>query len=265
MIKRSFSTAAAIVAAVLLFTTTAFAAWYFLKPGEVANKLGNSALSAAFDSGSAININESVISGDFTFTLLAIVSGKDISDQPYFNNNELRSDRSYIVTAVRRADGSPMQEDGIAQFYISPYVKGQKPWLVNAHTLGGGVSEIFADGVIYRLVEFENITMFADRGVYIGIIDGRFPNNQAFLINEQTGDLSVNPDYDGISVLFNLPIDSSLADPEKAQAFLDDLLGDIIIEDEGLNIGGVDSWSVMTEDAAAGAWTFIVGEDLVSQ
>ena len=93
------------------------------------------------------------------------------------------------------------------------------------HTLGGGAAEILADGIRYRLIEFENITIFADRGVYIGIIDGSFPNNQAFLINEQTGELSINPDYKGVSVLFNLLIDPSLANPEKAQAFLDDLLG----------------------------------------
>jgi len=224
MIKRSFSTAAAVVMTVLLFSTTAFAAWYFLKPSEVANKLENPALSAAFDSGNAININESATSGDYTFTLLAIVSGKDISDQPYIGNDEVSRDRSYVVTAIQRTDGAPMpsfQEEGFTPFYVSPYIKGQKPWHVNAHTLGGGASEILADGVVYHLVEFENITIFADRGVYIGIIEGRTPNNQAFLIDEQTGEISVNPDYDGISILFSLPIDPALANPEKAQAFLD--------------------------------------------
>ena len=224
MIKRSFSTAAAVVMAVLLFTTTAFAAWYFLKPSEVADKLENPALSAAFNSGNAININESATSGDYTFTLLAIVSGKDISDQPYISNDEVSSDRSYVVTAIQRTDGTPMpsfQEEGFTPFYVSPYIKGQKPWHVNAHTLGGGASEILADGVVYHLVEFENITIFADRGVYIGIIEGRTPNNQAFLVDEQTGEISVNPDYDGISILFSLPIDPALANPEKAQAFLD--------------------------------------------
>jgi hypothetical protein len=229
MIKRSFSTAAAVVLVVTLFATTAFAAWLFLKPGEVADKLENPALSAAFDSENAININKSTTSGDYTFTLLAIVSGKDISDQPFYIDGELSNDRSYVVTAIQRTDGTAMpsmQEDGFTPFYISPYVKGQMPWLVNAHTLGGGAAEILVDGVLYRLVEFDNITMFAGLGVYIGITDGYFPSNQAFLVNEQTGELSVNPDYDGINVLFDLPIDPLLANPEKAQAFLDNLFGD---------------------------------------
>ena len=228
MIKRSFKTALVVAAAMVLLATTAFAAWHFLTPGEVADKLENPALSAAFNGENAININKSVTSGDYIFTLLAIVSGKDISDQLYFSNCELRNDRSYIATAIQKADGSPMpcyQEDGFLPFYISPYVKGQKPWQVNAHTLGGGYAETVVDGVWYRLVEFENITMFADRGVYIGITDGSCPNNQAYLLDEQTGELSVNPDYDGTNILFELPIDKSLADPEKAQAFLDGILG----------------------------------------
>ena len=100
MIKRSFSVAVAAVAVIMLFATTAFAAWYLLTPSEVADKLGNSALSAAFDRETAIKINQSSTSGDYTFTLLAIVSGKDITDQPYISNEELRSDRSYIVTAI---------------------------------------------------------------------------------------------------------------------------------------------------------------------
>ena len=229
MIKQSFKTAVIAAAIIMLLATTVFAAWHFLTPSEVADKLEKPALSAAFDSENAININKSITSGDYIFTLLAIVSGKDISDQQYFSNYELRNDRSYIMTAIQRADGNPMpsyEDDGYMPFYISPYIKGQKPWQVNAHTLHGGATEILADGVLYCLVEFENITMFADRGVYIGITDGSFPNKQAFILNEQTGELSVNPDYDGTSILFDLPIDKSLADPEKAQAFLDDILGD---------------------------------------
>ena len=276
MIKRSFGTVAAAFAIIVLLTTTVFAAWHLLKPSEVVDKLENPTLSAAFDSETAVYINQSSTSGDYTFTLLAIVSGKDITDQPYFSNDELRSDRSYIVTAIQRADGAPMpsiQEDGFAPFYISPYVNGQQPWMVNAHTLGGGAVETFVNGIVYRLVEFDNITMFAGRGVYIGISDGSFPNNQAFLVNGQTGELNVNPDYDGISILFNLPIDPSLANPEKAKAFLDELLGDTD-ENGDANIGEAGVW-IPNEGAAnrtrsieiteADAWTYIVGEGLVSQ
>ncbi len=278
VIKRSFSTAVVAVMAVLLVSTTALAAWYFLKPSEVADILEDTALSAAFNSSSAININASATSGSYTFTLLGIVSGKDISDQPSSSNGEILSDRSYVVTAIQKTDGTPMtssQDDDFMPFYISPYVKGQKPWQVNAHTLGGGSVEIIQDGTLYHLAEFDNITMFSGSGVYIGVTEGRNPpDNQTFLINEQTGALSVNPDYSGISVLFDLPIDASLADPEKAQAFLDELLGDVdnaAREDRASHIDNdtppvfMPDNTQASEGAAAGSFALDVGEGLVSQ
>jgi len=228
-IRRSFSTVAAAVMAFVLITTTTFAAWYFLKPSEVANKFEDSALSAAFDSETAVNINESITSGDYTFTLLAIVSGKDISNHPVYYSGDIRSERTYAVVAIQKADGSSMpttQDDeyGNPSFYVSPYIKGLKPWQVNAHTMKGGYSEMVVDGVMYRILDCDEVTMFADRGVYLGINTGSIGNHsEAFIFNEQTGELRANPDYDGSSVVFNLPIDKSLADPEKAQQYLETL------------------------------------------
>ena len=227
-IRRSFSTVAAAVMAFVLITTTAFAAWYFLKPSEVADKFEDTALSAAFESESAVNINESITSGDYTFTLLAIVSGKDITDHPTFSNGEIRNDRTYAVTAIQKADGSPMpttQDDeyGNPPFYVSPYVKGLKPWEVNAHTMNGGYSEMVVDGVMYRIIDCDEITMFADRGVYLGINTGSLYNSQAFIFDELTGELKANPNYNGASAVFNLPIDNKFADAEKAEQYLNSL------------------------------------------
>ncbi|MDR1159008.1 MAG: DUF4179 domain-containing protein, partial [Syntrophomonadaceae bacterium] len=55
-IRRSFS-AVAVIAAIMLITTTAFAAWHFLKPEDVAEKLGDHDLSEAFNSNAAMSIN----------------------------------------------------------------------------------------------------------------------------------------------------------------------------------------------------------------
>ena len=84
--RHSFRTVAGIALALVLFTTTAFAAWYLWKPSEVADHLGDDALSVAFESEDAININESAASGDYIFTLLAVVSGKDITDFLHYSN-----------------------------------------------------------------------------------------------------------------------------------------------------------------------------------
>jgi acyl-CoA synthetase (AMP-forming)/AMP-acid ligase II len=40
----------------------------------------------------------------------------------------------------------------------------------------------------------------------------------------ETGEIAVNPDFKGASAVFDLPLDPSLADPEKAEAYLSELL-----------------------------------------
>lgn len=224
--RRSLATAAAAVITILAFSTTAFAAWYFLKPSQVADNLSDKSLSAAFESNSAININESVTSGGYVFTLLAIVSGKDITDNPIYNESgEILNDRTYTVVAVQKADGSPMlggkdEASEIPSLYMSPYIKGLKPWQVNAHTLDGGFTETVVDGILYRIINCNEVTMFADRGIYLGINTGSFYNSEAFLFDSQTGVLTANKNFDGVSVVFDLPINKSLADPDKAEKYL---------------------------------------------
>ena len=41
------------------------------------------------------------------------------------------------------------------------------------------------------------------------------------LWDQATGTLTPNPAYKGLNLLFDLPLDGSLADPQKAQAYLD--------------------------------------------
>jgi hypothetical protein len=227
-VKRSFRTLAVAVLAVALVTGGVFAASRILNSAEVADKFEDVTLRAAFSGESAVNINASVTSGDYIFTLPALVSGKDLSDYARSGDGELLDDRSYAVMAIQRADGGPMPagDDGYGNppFYVSPYVKGQKPWLVNAHTLNGAYAETVVDGVMYRIFDCDSVAAFADRGVYLGVHTGMFYDGEAFLYDEATGALSANPDYDGSSAVFDLPLDKSLADPEKAQRILADII-----------------------------------------
>ena len=221
--KRSFSMAAVLMA-VLLLATTAFAAWYFLKPSEVASQLDNKALSTAFDGENAININTSAASGDYTFTLLGVVTGKDITDQPY-HSEHVMDERTYAVVAIQKADGSPMPsaqdvEYGHTQFFATPLVDGIKPWELNAFTMNGAYNEAVVDGVLYRLVECDGMTMFADRGLYFAISTGFAYDASAFTYDEQTGKTSANESFDGASAVFDLPLDKNLADSVKADEYL---------------------------------------------
>jgi len=232
--KLFLRTATIVCAAVLMITATAFAAWYLLNPGEVAERMGDRTLSAAFNSENAININQSLSAGDYTFTLMSIVSGTDISDQQIMRDRRIFRDETYAVVAIQKSDGTPFVDNDLRegfQFYISPYVKGIAPWRLNSHLLGGGGQVIIIEGIKYVLTRTDNISMFADHGIYIGINSG-FLFGNAYIFNEESGEITPNPEFDGVSVLFDLPLDISLADPVKAQQYLDDLEGNSAETDE---------------------------------
>lgn len=227
-VRRSFRAAVVFAVMMVMFTTTAFAAWHFLKPSDVAKKFNDNTLSVAFDSETAININKSVRSGEYIFTLLAVVSGKDITDTPY-DSEGIQDERMYALAAFQNADGSPWpgpQEEAYGQpaFLATPLVKGLKPWNVNAVTMNGGYEETVVDGVLYRIVECDSVAMFADRGLYFAVCSTPFIDNSTFRYDEKTGEISVNPEFDGASALFELPMDPSMADAQKAKAYLADFL-----------------------------------------
>lgn len=79
------------------------------------------------------------------------------------------------------------------------------------------------DGIHYRLLDMENIEMFADRGIYIGVSSGTFYDSEAYLYNEDTGEITRNTAYDKVNALFTLPLDPSKGDEEAAKKFLESL------------------------------------------
>ncbi|MEW9096278.1 MAG: hypothetical protein AB2417_14455 [Clostridiaceae bacterium] len=220
----------ALIAAVLTLamSITAFAAWHLLSSKQVAEHLGDERLAHAFEDKNAIEINESVVSGGYNFTLIGIVSGKGLSD--YGGSvQDIHPDRTYAVLSIAKQDGSKMpntqdEEYGQVPFFISPLIKGQKPWLVNIASMNGGYSEFVIDGVMYRLIECDGVEMFADRGLYLSISTSTFYDINAFNYNEETGEISPDTNYNGANALFNLPLDKTKADHEKAEKYLKELL-----------------------------------------
>ena len=224
---------AAAAAVVLLSTTAMAAAWMFLHPAQVPEKVGDHTLSAAFEGEDVISIDQSATSGGFTFTLLAMVSGEGLSD--YFREGaNVQPGRTYAVLAIRHTDGAPMTWDDydIANFLVTPLLQGEKPWQFNVATLGGNASVILEDGVVYCLVEFNDIMAFADREIYLAVCGG-FPSAGTFLMDEATGKISANPDDPGFNVVFTLPIDPSYADPERAQDYLAGIYGLLGLNPDG--------------------------------
>lgn len=230
-LRFSFRTVAVTIIVLILLTTTACAVWNLLKPYEVAEKFSDKTLSKAFESEDALIINESITSGDYSFTLLGVVSGKGLTDMPSYSDGIVQFECSYVVVAIQKADGTPMpstQSEEYVQlsFFNSPLVKGINPLYFNIFELDGACTYNVINGIMYRLVECDQFDIFADRGLYFAVCtegDELSPFD-AFIYNEQTGEVKANPDYDGSCAVFDLPIDPKSADPNKAEQYLNGLL-----------------------------------------
>lgn len=225
--RRKFC-AAASLCILLLTSATAYAAYRYLTPAEAARELEDAALANAFESDGAIFVNETQESGGYRVTLLGSAAGKKISDYLSVRNGEIRDDRIYTVVAIERADGTPMpptssDDYGNEPFYVSHYVRGLDPKVYSVMSMGGGYSAFVQDGIEYRILEMDNLEMFADKGIYVGVNSGSFYDAKAYSFDETTGEIARNDHYDGTNALFVLPLDPSKADPEAAALYLEQL------------------------------------------
>lgn len=211
---------AGLLSAVLLLalSVSAYAAAQLFSAKQIVDHLGDKLLADAFESKDAIQINQSKTSGDYRFTLHGLVSGAGLSEFPH-SAEEIYPDRTYVVVSIARQDGKPMPdtrdpEYGKEPFFISPLIKGLEPWRINIASMSGAYSETVIDGVMYRLLECDQVEIFADRGVYLAISSGKtFYSTEAFRYDEITGEIQPKEDYPGSAVLFDLPLDAAKADP----------------------------------------------------
>lgn len=227
--KKRFSTAAILTVLILATSISVFATWQLLTPKEIAENMEDKSLASAFQGEDAVTINETQISGDYKITLLGIVSGRDISDFKYSSNDVVKLDRTYAVVAIGKTDGTPMPglhdpEYDEVPFFASPFIKGQNPRDVNIITMNGGFSGFIEDGIWYRIVECDDIEIFADRGLYLGVISNTFYDIGAYNFNPETGEITRNEDYKGVNALFDLPLNQEKANHEKAEEYLQKLL-----------------------------------------
>ena len=201
---------AAAVAAAL--SITAYAAVVMLRPQDVAQRAGNEALAAAFQSEEAVTVDETRTVGDYKVTFMGLVSGQGLSRVENLPDSITR-DKTYAVLAYARTDGTPIEDD-VPELTVSPLVEGYAPWLVNAWTLNGGVHSFAQEGMLYYLFECDNVEPFADRTVYLAVYPGTHipPSAENFAISDE-GHISVVAGAD--VAMFVLPLDEGKADPEK--------------------------------------------------
>ena len=107
------------------------------------------------------------------------------------------------------------------EILVTPLIEGLKPWQYNIYTMDGGRQSKIIDGVLYTIVEFDSVEYFADRHIYLAVLDQTFYTTEAYNYDEKTGVISVNEGYNGTNILFELKVDKSKANPNKAAEYLD--------------------------------------------
>lgn len=221
--KRKITIAIAI-ACMILATGSVLAATRYLKMTELAEK---GSIEEKFSEKDIIEINETKEAGDYRFTLLGIASG-EIWGQSDFSEQLSDLKGTYIAVAIERLDGKPIpssNDDAYKEikFFISPLIAGLEPWQYNIASMNGGYTEFIEDGIFYRLIECDDIIPFADRELYLCISNTTFYETLAYQYDEESGKINRREDYNGINLLFSLPIDPSKADPEAAERYIKEL------------------------------------------
>lgn len=214
--KKSVKTILLAAALVCAMSATAFAAYQYLTAGEVADEMGDKKLAAQLNGSSFVPQTQT--DGDYQATVLGVVTGENISDfQP--DTWDVAPGNTYAVVAVEKIDGTAMTWDD--NILVTPLIQGQTPWQYNIFTMHhGGAQMQIIDGVLYRIVEFDDIQCFADREVYLAVLGEAFINNASYQMDETTGIITPSPNYEGTNILFTLPLDPQNADPEKAKQIL---------------------------------------------
>lgn len=215
-IKRTILIAAVIVC---LIGATVFAAFHLLSAKDAANRLGDTKLAKCF-SGQQGALSDTVSDGEYKAAVLGITSGKNLSK---FKSSSWKvfPERTYAVVAVEKTDGTPMTFDD--QILVTPLIEGLNPWQYNIFTMNGGYTADIIDGVLYRIIEFDNIEIFADRNVYMAVLSEQFLDNTSYSFDEKTGSISPKEDYKGTNILIKLKLDKSKANPKKAAEYLNKL------------------------------------------
>lgn len=225
-LKRRLSAAAVAAAlALCVSSVTVYAAWKHLSASEVVRNVQDMKLAGAFVGEQALIIDETQSYGDYRVTLLGIISGEMLSEYPHYKSGSITADRTYAVVAIENAHGTPVPDTseegyGELEFFASPLIGGYNPAFINIAGMAGNYTDMTEEGILYRLLECDNVEIFADHDLYLCVSEGMFYNKEAYCYDELTGKISRNEEYEGLNALFNLPVDIAKADPEKAAEYM---------------------------------------------
>lgn len=248
----------AVAAAAVFFAVgslSAYAAYRYLSPSQVAEHITREGtLADAFESESAVYINETQTTGGYDVTFLGTVSGKDLKGA-FEDTQEVQEKKSYAVVAIAKSDGTPMpgvMDPDYHTFCVSPLIHGKSFSEINNAVLHAGVSGFVQEGIQYELLECDDLEIFADRGVSLGVVENFGNESSAFFYNGNTGIYTRNTEYEGINALFELPLDPEKADKTAAESYFEAALESEPEDEEIMSMTGnakADAWINLAQEA----------------
>ena len=229
--KRKMASAAAVVTAVILVGAGSVNAYNHIKrmrtPKEVINVLSNDKGLAEKFGMKQQDVLVQECAG-YKITLFGYVTKESIKDEKIKDklSDELIEGTTHLVVAIECPDG--FSDDNIdvkESFCTIPFFEGYKPWQVNGISMGAGQSWDIIDNVYYSIMDYDtDLDIFADRKVYVGVFDFGNPGDGLGYDIAEDGSI-VRRNQDQLNALFELKLDKSKADKEKADAILNEISG----------------------------------------
>jgi len=167
-------------------------------------------------------------SNGLIFTLEGVTQGKLPEGYTFNGERPTDDDCTYAIVSIRSEDGKPFwytdDETGYHanNFGFSILVNGFAPnpsMLMDLQHDGRYCYEDKENNVLYWAYDITNALCFADRGVLLQVCDGMTSGPEEIRI-DKNGGFYFEDSYPGIRVLFELPLNPSLADSKKAAEWL---------------------------------------------
>jgi hypothetical protein len=148
---------------------------------------------------------------------------------------ELNNGVTYLITAIESDKGFSSNDGEMKEsFVMSTFIQGYNTWEVNAFSLGAGSTYRVIDNVCYTIMEYDvDLDVFADRKIYLGVFDFRNPADGFGYKLDSNGEIVRDESTDTLNALFEIEVDKSGADKEKADAIIEKILNDNADDTEG--------------------------------
>ena len=212
-------------ALVVLIAFSAVAAVKLLPPKQMLDdlSLNPNALTTAETS------NKEQRSNGLVFTLEGVTQGKLPEGYTFNGERPTDDDCTYAIVSIRSENGKPFwYTDDETGYHANNFGFSI---LVNGFAPNGSMfkTDFLHDGryfyeneetnTLYWAYDITNALCFADRGVLLQVCDGMTSGPEEIRI-DKNGGFYFEDSYPGIRVLFDLPLNPSLADSKKAAEWL---------------------------------------------